>query len=410
MSAVSYPFPRVDGSWRRWRIVALVPIVLGVLFFAGYWPRHSAQKRLLAQSTAVQRSLPRVNVATAVAADGGRLLSLPGGLVANRQALVNARATGYVRRWRVDIGDRVHAGDVLAELDTPELDQQLDQARAALKQKDAALEQAIANLDYARVTATREDALLAQSLASQQNDDQARAQVKIWEANVDAAKADVAAAQASVRELGQLVSFGRVVAPFDGRITQRNIDVGSLVTAGGASGGASGASAGQPLFRIEAVDPIRVFVQVPQAFASSVKEAESASVSIRQLPGRVFDGHVTRTAGTLDPASRTLNVEIDIANPSGDLLAGMFAQVTIAVAVAHRVVRVPSSAVITDAHGVHVATVDGAGQVHLVAVLRGLDNGREIELVEGLNGGEQVLVNPGGDVTDGLRVESVTRP
>jgi RND family efflux transporter MFP subunit len=147
---------------------------------------------------------------------------------------------------------------------------------------------------------------------------------------------------------------------------------------------------------------------VPQAFALSVKEGESASVSVRQLPGRVFDGHVTRTAGTLDPASRTLNSEIDVPNPTGELLAGMFAQVTIAVSVAHRVVRLPSSAVITDARGVHVATVDGHGLVHLVAVQRGLDNGREIELIEGLNGGEQVMVNPGGDVTDGTRVEAVT--
>jgi RND family efflux transporter MFP subunit len=202
------------------------------------------------------------------------------------------------------------------------------------------------------------------------------------------------------------VSFGRVVAPFDGRITQRNIDVGSLVTAGGASG----APGGQPLFRIEATDPVRVFVQVPQAFALSVKDGEAASVSVRQLQGRGFAGQVTRTAGTLDPASRTLNVEIDVPNPTGELLGGMFAEVTIAVAVSHRVVRVPSSAVMTDARGVHVATVDGAGQVHLVAVVRGLDDGQEIELVEGLAGGEQVMVNPGGDVIDGMRVEAVTGP
>jgi RND family efflux transporter MFP subunit len=403
MSAISVPFHPVDGRWRRWLFTALVPSVLAVLFVAGWWPRHAAQEKLAAASTAAQQSLPRVKVAIAEALDGGRSLTLPGNLVANQEALVNARATGYVRHWRVDIGDRVRAGDVLAELDTPDLDQQLEQARAALKQKDAALEQARANLDYARVTAAREDALLAESLASQQDDDQARAQLKIWEANVQAANADIAAAQANVRELGQLVSFGRVVAPFDGRITQRNIDVGSLVTAGGSSG----ASGGQPLFRIEAIDPVRVFVQVPQTFALSVKDGQSASVSIRQLPGRVFDGRVTRTAGALDPASRTLNVEIDVPNPTGELLGGMFAQATIAVAVAHRVVRVPSSAVITDARGNHVATVDGGGRVHLVAVARGLDDGSEIELVDGLAGGEPILVNPGGDVTDGTRVEAV---
>jgi RND family efflux transporter MFP subunit len=403
MKAIAFPFHPVDWRRRRWLVVMLAVITLAALFFAGYWPRHVARKKLVAESTAARQSLPRVKVVAAVVADGGRSMTLPGTLVAERQALVNARATGYVRRWQVDIGDRVHAGDVLAELDTPELDQQLVQARAALKQKEAAVEQAIANRDYARVTAKREHALLEQALASQQDDDQASAQVKIWEANVHAAQADVAAAQANVRQLDQLVSFGHVIAPFDGRITQRNIDVGSLVIAGGASGA-------QPLFRIEATDPIRTFIQVPQAFALSVKDGETASVSVRQLQGRTFDGHVTRTAGSLDPASRTLNVEIDVPNPTGELLGGMFAQATIAVAVSHRVVRVPSSAVITDARGNHVATVDGSGGVHLVEVVRGLDNGREIELVDGLAGGEQVMVNPGADVTDGTRVDAVRGP
>ena len=406
MITISSPFHHVDWRWRRWMTATLVPLVLVALFFAGYWPRRSAQKRLLAESSAVVHDLPLVKVAAAVAAPGSRSLTLPGSLTAYREALVNARATGYVARLRVDIGDRVHAGDVLAELDTPELDQQLDQARAALKQKEAALQQAMANRDYARVTASRMDTLLAQKLVSKQDYDQANAQNHIWEANVRAAQADVAAAQANVRELVQLVSFGHVIAPFDGRITQRNIDVGSLVTAGAASG----ASSGQPMFRIEAVDPIRVFVQVPQPFALSVKEGEAASVFVRQLPGRVFDGHVTRTAGTIDPSARTLNVEIDLSNPTGALLSGMFAQVTIAVGLAHKVLRVPSSAVITDARGVHVATVAGKGEVRLVAVSRGLDNGREIELVDGLNGGEQVIVNPSGDVSDGMRVQAVRGP
>jgi RND family efflux transporter MFP subunit len=406
MSAISPAFQRIDPRWRHWPAVTLAVIVLAALFLAGYWPRHAAHQRLLVASRAARQGPARVRVATAVAADGGRSLTLPGSLVANQQALINARATGYVGSWRFDIGDRVHAGDVLAELETPELDQQLAQARAGLKQKEGALEQATANRDYAVVTAVRDDALLAEALSSKQNNDQAHAQVKVWEANVHAAQADVAAAHANVRTLGQLVSFGQVVAPFDGRITERNIDVGSLVTAGGASG----SPGGQPMFRIESTDPIRVFVQVPQAFALSVKEGETGSVSVRQVPGRAFEGHVTRTAGTLDPAERSLKAEIDVPNPTGELLSGMFAEVTIAVALSHRVVRVPSSAVITDARGIHVAAVDGAGQIHLVAVQPGIDNGQEVELVEGLNGGEQIVVSPGGDVTDGMHVEAVTGP
>jgi membrane fusion protein (multidrug efflux system) len=400
MTSVANPFPPVEGVWRRWRTAALVPVVLGLLFISGYWPRRSAQNTLTAEATSVGQSPPRVKLSTAVAVEGGRSLVLPGSLVASRQAMINARATGYVHRWRVDIGDRVRAGEVLADLDTPELDQQLQQARATLKQQEAALEQAAANRDFAKVTASRQDLLLGQGLVAKQDADQADAQFKVGEANVHAGEANVAAAQANVRQLSQLVSFGHVVAPFDGRITQRNVDVGSLVIAGGAAGSV-------PLFRIEAIDPIRVFVQVPQAFASSVKDAEAAGVSIRQIPGRVFEGRVTRTAGTLDPALRTLNVEIDIPNPNGELLGGMYAEVTIAVAAAHRAVRVPSSAVITDARGNRVATVNGTGRVHLVEVVRGQDNGREIELVEGLVGGEQVIASPGGDVVDGARVEPV---
>jgi membrane fusion protein, multidrug efflux system len=400
MNTLSSPFHRLDGWWRNW-LIAIV--IVAALVFAGYWPRHSAREKLLLEANQAQHSLPRVKVVAAVAQNGERSLTLPRSLQAVRAALVNARATGYVARWRVDIGDQVHTGQVLAELDTPELDQQRDQARAALKQKEAAFDQAIANRDYTRVTATREDALLAQGLVTTQDDDQARAQLQIGEANVHAAQADVAAAQANLRELAQLVSFGRVVAPFDGRITQRNIDVGSLVTTGV---GTTSATGGQPMFRIEAIDPIRVFVQVPQTFALSVKPDAPANVSIRQLPGRTFEGRVARTAGSLDPASRTLNTEIDVPNPTGELLGGMFAEVTIGVAVSHPVVRVPSSAVITDARGVHVATVDAGGYVRLVPVQRGRDDGRELELVDGLRGGEQVLVNPGGDVSDGMRVEA----
>ena len=391
---------------RHWLFAILGALTTIVLFLVGYVPRHAAKQELARQATAAEQVPPRVKVATAVAADGGRSLTLPGSTAANDQALLNARATGYVVRLRADIGDQVRAGDVLAELETPELNQQLDQARAALKQKEAAQEQAIANRDYARVTATREDALVAESLSTQQANDQAHAQVKVSEANVHAAEADVAAAQASVRELLQLVSFGRIRAPFDGRITLRNINVGSLVTAGSAAG----ASNVQGLFRIEALDPIRVFVQVPQAFALSVKNGAPVSVAIRQLPGRTFAGQVTRTAGAIDPASRTLNVEIDVPNASGELLGGMFAQATIGVAVSHRVVRVPSSAVMSDARGVHVATVNGTGQVHLVPVQRGLDNGREIEIVDGLSGGEQFIVSPGGDVTEGMRVAAWSAP
>ncbi len=397
MRALSFTFHRGSGRSHRWPIVSLSAAALVALFFAGYLPRHIAQRRLAEETNAAEVRLPRVKVVTAIAAKGGRSMTLPGTLAPNDQALVTARATGYVARRNVDIGDHVHAGDVLVELETPELNQQLEQARATLEQKKAALEQAVASRDYARVTAVRQDALLP-DLTSMQSDDQAHAQLNVMEANVHAAQADIAAAQASVRQLAQLVSFGRVVAPFDGLVTQRNIDVGSLVTAGGTAGSS-------PLFEVEGSDPMRVYVQVPQAFALSVKDGQGASVTLRQLPGRTFQGQVTRTSGALDPASRTLRTEVDVPNPGGELLGGMFVEVTFAVTLSHPVVRVPSSAAITDARGVHVATVDRGGVVHLVAVVRGIDDGREVEVVDGLSGGEQVITSPGGDVVDGARVE-----
>ena len=383
------------GQHRRLYGIAGVAMLGAVLLFlVGYLPKRIAQHKLDVAAIEAAQTPPRVKTAPAVVAAGSRTLELPGNLVAVQQALVYARATGYVARWRVDIGDRVRAGDVLAELDTPDLDQQLAQARATATQKEAAIEQAVANRQYAFTTASREDALVHEGLVSQQDDDQARAQVKVALANVDAAHADLAAARADVRRLEELVSFGHVTAPFDGRITERNIDVGTLVNAG----------SGNPMFRIEATDPMRVFVQVPQPFALSIRDGETAGVTIRQMPGRTFAGTVVRTAGTLDPALRTLKVEVDVPNPSGALLAGMYAQVSLVGALAHRVIRVPSSAVISDARGNHVAIVDDAGVVHLAAVQRGLDDGTTIDITGGLNGGERVIATPAADIADGQRV------
>lgn len=385
----------------NWRKVILVPAVPAIVLAVGLWSRQVSRRTLEAQASAAEERLPRARVATAVADDGQRTITLPGDLVPDHQALIYARATGYVASWKTDIGALVRAGDVLADLDTPDLDQQLAQARATLDQKKAALEQAVANRDYARVTATRQDTLVAQSLVSKQADDQANAQREVAEANVHAAQADLEAARANVRQLVQLVQFGHVVAPFDGRITQRMIDVGSLVLAGGSSGA-------QPLFEIQSSDPIRTFIHVPQAYAVGIEAGQTADVALREMPGRSLRGRVTRTSGALDPAARTLDVEIDIPNPTGDLLGGTYAEVTLDVARSHRVVKVPASAVITDAAGNHVAVVDPAGVVHLVSVLRGADEGSQVDIASGLQGGERVLVNPGADVQDGLRVIATT--
>jgi membrane fusion protein (multidrug efflux system) len=380
---------------------ALVLVLLAFAF--GYWPRHHAQTKLAQETRAQAREAPRVAVITAQAEDSGRSLVLPGNLVAMQDTLVYARANGYVRRWRVDIGDRVHDGDVLAELDTPEIDQQLKQSRATLQQQRAALAQAQANLAFALVTANRYQPLFEAGVVPKQLADQANAQAKIWQANVNAAEANIVAQAANVGQYAELVSYGRVLAPFDGTISERRIDVGSLVNAG------SGAN-GQPLFRLVAIDPMRVFVQVPQTYAPGVHVGDAATVAVRQYPGRDFAGKVTRSAGALDPTSRTLNTEIQVPNRSGDLFPGMYAEVTMTGTVSHPVVRVPSSAVIADSQGVHVAVVDPSSRVHLTTVQPGRDFGSVIELVGGLSGGEQVVVSPLASVTDGMPVQVTAHP
>jgi RND family efflux transporter MFP subunit len=381
-------------------IAAAVVLALAVAFLAGYLPRRLARKKLAA-GTPTAAVAPRVSVVKAVLVDPARQLQLPAALVADQQTLVYARASGYVSRWLVDIGDRVKKGQLLVQLDTPELDKQLTQAKASLSQTMAALAQAQANRDYAYITSKREAQLFAKSLISAQENDQALTQARVWDANVNAAKATVAAQRATVGQLEQLVSFGKVYAPYDGTITRRLVDVGTLVNAGAGTTAAA-------LFEIASTDPMQAYVDVPQVYAPSVRVGAEAKVAVRNFRGRVFTGRITRTAGALDPASRTLRTEVDLPNPKGELLAGMYVDVSLDVAVTHQVIRVPSSAIIADARGVHVAVVDGSGKVKLVAVTTGLDNGNTIELVTGLSGGEQVISAPPSDVADGMQVQAVT--
>ncbi len=388
-------------SWSKRHLwIAAAVLVLAVAFLAGYLPRRLARAKLAARTPAAAVA-PRVAVVKAVLVDAARQLTLPAALVADQQTLVYARANGYVSRWLVDIGDRVKKGQLLVQLDTPELDKQLTQAKASLTQTMAALAQAHANRDYAYITSKREAQLFAKSLISAQENDQALTQARVWDANVNAAKATVAAQRASVGQLEQLVSFGKVYAPYDGTITRRLVDVGTLVNAGAGTTAAA-------IFEIASTDPMQAYVDVPQVYAPSVRVGTEAKVAVRNFRGRVFAGRITRTAGALDPASRTLRTEVDLPNPKGELLAGMYVDVSLDVAVTHQVIRVPSSAIIADARGVHVAVVDGSGKVKLVAVTTGLDNGNTIELVTGLSGGEQVISAPPSDVADGMQVQAVT--
>jgi membrane fusion protein (multidrug efflux system) len=309
-----------------------------------------------------------------------------------------ARASGYVRAWHVDIGDRVQQGQLLAEIETPELDQELLQARAQLLQARASRAQADANRKLAVANLERARRLAPTGIMSKAELEQNEAQAEVGSANVNVAEASVAAQQANIRRLEQLKSFSRVTAPFAGTITQRRVEVGALVTAGN----------GQPLFRLAAMDPARVFVQVPQDVAPSVRSGVPGTVTLREYPGRVFGGMVVRASGELDSATRTMNTEIRVPNGEGALLPGMYAEVAITLPSPHRVFDIPATALMNDSRGQHVAVVDGQQKLHLVPVVIERDNGATLAVSSGLSGNEQVVEIGSAAFLEGMQVEIAT--
>lgn len=380
---------------RRTVLVGAGVAAVVVLFLVGFVPRHRARAALSA-ATASGASAPQVNVIRPRLENGRRTLTLPGNLQALESTAVYARATGYVRSWMVDIGDRVTEGQLLAELDTPDLDQQLEQARKMLNQTRASLEQAAANEAYAAVNAKRYQGLIQEQAVSQQEVDQTQSQAAIGVANVHAAQAAIAAQAATVRQLEYLKGFARITAPFAGTITTRNIDRGDLVVPGTASG--------KPLYLIAISNPLRVFVQVPQPFAAGIKVGDPVTVQVRQYPGRDFPAKVSRFSGAIDPTSRTLTVEAQVSNDQGELLPGAYADVALTSSRTHGVAVLPVAALVFDSQGTRVATVNASSKVHLVPVVVGRDLGQEVEIVSGLVGTENVMATPSASVVEGMAV------
>ena len=336
----------------RTRAVALLALgisILGAAFLARWLPTRHTRAALETESQIRETATLRVQVVSPTVVSSARALSLPGSVQPLEETVVYPRASGYVRRWVVDLGDRVKEGDLLAEIDTPDLDQQIAQARAQLAQAEAALLQARANAHFSKENLERYKQLLPAGLASQQDFDKARAQADVDQASIGVADATIGAQRANLQYLGQLKTFARVLAPFAGTAitSSRNIERGALVTAG----------TGSPLFRLTATDPVRVFVQVPQDIAPSVRADLGATVTIREYPDRTFEGKIARTAGSLDPATRTMNTEVHVPNPKGELLTGMYAQVSLTLPTPHRVLAIPATALMTDAGGVRVAVV-----------------------------------------------------
>jgi RND family efflux transporter MFP subunit len=392
------PPPAAIGKTRMLAIGVLLATVVGGAFALAWFPRQRAHRALVDRTHAGdEHAKPRVQVVTPKATASDHALSLPATVDALEETIVTSRADGYVKRWLVDLGDKVTEGQLLCEIDTPELEQQLAAARAQLAQDEAQVAQAKANRELSKANLARYTDLGGKQLVSSADLDQRKAQAAVDEANVTAAEAAVAAQLATIRRLAQEASYAKVLAPFAGTVVARTVERGAYVTASGASA----------LFRIAATDPVRVFVQVPQDLAPTVKLDSAAQVTVREYAGKVFAGRVTRTAGALDPASRTMTTEVRVPNSSGELMPGMYAQVALTLAGPHRVVELPATALYNDAKGVRVAVVDAGDVVRFVPVMIERDTGATIQIASGLDGTERVIKLANASLEDGAAVEVI---
>ena len=414
--ALSHPSPPHARTASRpsrtslWALALLTVVLIVGGFVAGYIPHQRRESVLLAEAEAASQSLPSVNVTNVERSSAQVELVLPGSMQAITETPVLARASGYVKRRLADIGDHVDAGQLLAEIESPELDQQVRQAGAALEQARSAQEQAAANLrqgrtneHLAQITAQRWSNLVAKGVVSRQENDtyQARreaeaASVQALEKAVAASRSNVAAAEANLARLNDLQNYRNVRAPFAGVITLRNVDAGTLITEGSTM-----------LFRIAQTARLRTYVNVPQGDAASIHVGQQAALLIPEMPGRRFPGTVTRTASALDPATRTMLTEVQVANPDGRLLPGTYAQVSLIAARQNPPLLIPGDTLVVRSNGPQVAVVGPSQQVHYQLVQVGRDFGDRIEVLSGLQAGQQVVVNPGDSVREGIKVNVV---
>jgi RND family efflux transporter MFP subunit len=383
---------------RRWlgRLSILVAVLeLGAALVSGAWSHYEQHRQVVVTAEQSRDLVPQVRVAAVRPSPSTEIVSLPATTSAFSAANIFARASGYIDKREVDIGDRVKAGELLAEIVAPELDDQIAQAEATLGQLKAALQQAQANRELAKVTWDRDEPLVKQGWVTAQQGTIDVQTLKAQEAAVAVAQANVVAEEAQLQVLHQQKLYQRVVAPFDGVITQRNIDIGSLVQAD--------ATSGTFMFTIMQGNVIRTQVFVPQDEAFGLKPGIDAVVHVPEIPDRTFPGKVTRIADALQPGSRTLLTEIDIPNPDGALVPGIYCTIELHVPRKTPSFRVSADAVIFNADGLQLAVVEN-GAVHLrkVSVVR--DLGQEVEINSGVKAGDQVILNPAVDLVDGSKV------
>jgi RND family efflux transporter MFP subunit len=385
---------------RRSATGTVVLALLAMAALGGFVVYRAFHRNEVLQDVAEGGGTPTVRVVAIRRADPEQSLTLPGTALADQQTALYARINGYLKSFAFDLGDAVKKGQLVAEIDSPEIDQQLRQARATLGVTQASLLQAQANQELAKVASDRWAALVKERAVSQQEADEKRLALAAREADVEAARAAIKAQEANVKRLEELQSFKQILAPFDGVITSRNVEVGTLVSEGSGSGT-------RELFRMVQLQSLRFHVPVPESFVTSIKGGMAASLAFDAYPGRTFAGEVSRLAGAVDPASRTMVVEVRVPNPEGRLLPGMYAQVTFKLRRESAPLLMPSNALLVRPDGTLAAVVGKDKTVHYKKIQVGRDFGTRIEVVDGLQEHDQVMVNPTTMVREGDKVEVV---
>lgn len=381
--------PSNDGGARKrpsktWLGPALALIVVATLLVSGMWSRVRARKDLNTETAQV--ALTAVSVVQPKPAAPAQEIILPGNVQPFITSPIYSRTNGYLKAWYFDIGAHVKQGQLLAVIETPEVDQQLQQARSNMST-------AKANLELAAITKTRYQGLLKSNAVSQQDVDNA---VGTYNAN----KAIVEADQAAVDQFVALVSFEKIYAPFDGVVTARNTDIGDLINSG------SGGGVKTDLFHIAQPGKLRVYVNVPEEYSQGIKVGMTADLVLAEFPGRKFQGKLVRTADAINVTTRTLLIEIDVDNPTGTLLTGSYAEVHLAVPTQASTFLIPVNTLIFRSEGLHVGVVED-GKVVLTAITPGHDFGNQIEVVSGLKAGDQIIINPPDSIVHGQAVQIV---
>ena len=394
------------GSGTVIGVVGLFVLLLAALFVVGIVPDQHEKKVTRADAAERGAAKPAVLWAHPISSTGEKDVQLPCDVTAYQQTALYTRTNGYLKEWHYDIGQHVEKGALMAVIDTPEVDAELEQSKATLEQNRANVLKSQADLDLAKVTLARyvDSQKTSPGSVTQEQIDQEKGAYDDAVAGLKQVQATVTQAQANVDQLQTLVNFEKIIAPFTGTVTARNYDVGALL-----SPPTSSASAPE-IFDLQETDKLRVFVNVPQTYANNVKEGQEAYLSVVNFPGRDFKGKVTLTAGAVNPNTRTLRVQIDFANPKGELFAGAYGQVKLPVTPQQQVSIISSSSLVYNAAGTEVATLGPGDKVHVKTVTLGRDLGTELQITGGLTPEDRVIVNPGERTVEGAEVNAREAP